>query len=582
MENITITYQSEHGTVPAAKKVSADGVSTWYLPNFGYIPSPRIIARGLNDGLNDNETCDYMPYMLVRNEADQLNYIIAFDYENVKAGIFKVVDFSDYTYGIYVQSPCSVRWNMASAEWFLEERPTFEEVTSLILPVKCSHTSETGVYYMTIGNEDGQIGMTNYPDYPARWRIFWASAFAKQTIPGLSNLNIKWETPEPLDYDCYFLNAIADLPTLEADGYTFKGWYLNGELVEGNYPINSDVTLTAMWEANAPATVDYTITYVTAHGTAPNAKTVTVNEGESYVLTAADLPTLKINYNYGYAFTGWTADGATILSVGDTISADTVLTAVWRDNPFVFYDTDIGTAPANKFVTANEDGSYTFTEADLPTLEADGYIFNGWLLNGSLVSVGDTIIFSSLQITLYASWVSATKTLVITYVTAHGTAPEAKTVTVNEDGSYTLTKADLPAITAEGYIFNGWVINGKGMAKVGDTISADTVLYASWNEATEDYVISYSTEHGTKPANKTVTVDYGESYALTAADLPTLEAEGYIFGGWLLDGVPVNVGDTINDNSTLVAVWSEDIVSTFNKAWAMLGYVIGTRLRDMR
>lgn len=170
----------------------------------------------------------------------------------------------------------------------------------------------------------------------------------------------------------------------------------------------------------------------------------------------------------------------------------------------------------------------------------------------------------------------------ISYRTAHGTAPNAKTVTVDYGESYTLTEADLPAITAEGYVFNGWAINGKGMAKAGDTISADAVLYASWNEATEDYVISYSTEHGTKPANKTVTVDYGESYALTAADLPTLSAEGYIFGGWLLDGVPVNVGDTINDNSTLVAVWSENIVSTFNKAWAMLGYVIGTRLRDMK
>lgn len=44
-------------------------------------------------------------------------------------------------------------------------------------------------------------------------------------------------------------------------------------------------------------------------------------------------------------------------------------------------------------------------------------------------------------------------------------------------------------------------------------------------------------------------------YALTAADLPALEAEGYQFQGWSLDGAYVFPGDTINSNVTLEAVW---------------------------
>jgi hypothetical protein len=115
---------------------------------------------------------------------------------------------------------------------------------------------------------------------------------------------------------------------MEADSYIFKGWSLNGELIEGNYPINNDVTLTAVWEVDAPKTVDYTITYETAYGSAPNAKTITVNEGESYTLTEADLPILSAD---GYIFCGWSVNGQ-IISAGYTVSTDTTLTAVWVED----------------------------------------------------------------------------------------------------------------------------------------------------------------------------------------------------------------------------------------------------------
>ena len=45
-------------------------------------------------------------------------------------------------------------------------------------------------------------------------------------------------------------------------------------------------------------------------------------------------------------------------------------------------------------------------------------------------------------------------------------------------------------------------------------------------------------------------------YALTEADLPALEASGYTFNGWSIDGEYVSVGHTINSNVTLVAVWA--------------------------
>lgn len=119
------------------------------------------------------------------------------------------------------------------------------------------------------------------------------------------------------------------LPTLTAEGYVHTGWVdFFGDPVKVGDTFECYPVLTAVWE-EAPATVDYTITYQSAYGTAPTSKMVTVNYGERYILTADDLPTLT---EAGYAFNGWTANG-TAVSVGDTISADTTLVAVWEIVP---------------------------------------------------------------------------------------------------------------------------------------------------------------------------------------------------------------------------------------------------------
>ena len=79
---------------------------------------------------------------------------------------------------------------------------------------------------------------------------------------------------------------------------------------------------------NEPNTVDFTITYQSAYGSATESKTVTVNEGESYVLTDDDLIALEAE---GYLFCGWSVNGE-IISAGYAITADLVLVAVWESD----------------------------------------------------------------------------------------------------------------------------------------------------------------------------------------------------------------------------------------------------------
>lgn len=71
------------------------------------------------------------------------------------------------------------------------------------------------------------------------------------------------------------------------------------------------------------------------------------------------------------------------------------------------------------------------------------------------------------------------------------------------------------------------------------------------------YKITYSTEHGTAPAATNVTVaSEGEAFTLTAELLPVLPN----VGEWTFIGWGKSVGDTITDNTTLVAQWTDQPV----------------------
>ena len=122
------------------------------------------------------------------------------------------------------------------------------------------------------------------------------------------------------------------------------------------------------------------------------------------------------------------------------------------------------------------------------------------------------------------------------------------------------------------YILNGFIMDDISVWESGASeVFVETVAYT----------ITYESAHGTAPASKTVTVNEGESYSLTANDLPIITADGYIFGGWTLNGVLASVGDTISDNSTLVAVW-EKADTEFDWDSFVKGYKVGAALRRKR
>ena len=96
-------------------------------------------------------------------------------------------------------------------------------------------------------------------------------------------------------------------------GYTFAGWYLEGEKFNFNTPVTKDMTLTARWTAN-----QYTITFNTDGGSA--IEPITQDYGTT--ITAPADPTKN-----GYTFAGWTPE------IPATMPAENLtVTAQWRYN----------------------------------------------------------------------------------------------------------------------------------------------------------------------------------------------------------------------------------------------------------
>lgn len=158
------------------------------------------------------------------------------------------------------------------------------------------------------------------------------------------------------------------------DGYTFKGWQLNGTDYDFTQPVAGNITLTAVWEENTPPKpVTHKVTFDTNGGTVVDAQTV--NDGERAVRPAD--PTRD-----GYTFNGWTLDGKSY-DFATPVTGDITLEAQWEENGTpapaahtVRFRTNGGSVIPMQTV---EDGETISRPAD-PT--RPGYAFKGWLLDG--------------------------------------------------------------------------------------------------------------------------------------------------------------------------------------------------------
>lgn len=125
-----------------------------------------------------------------------------------------------------------------------------------------------------------------------------------------------------------------------------------------------------------------------------------------------------------------------------------------------------------------------------PTRE--GYIFNGWLLNGKLFNESTKI---DKDITLKADWISDDKkTYKVVFIFNNNT----KDLEINVEENTKISKPSNP--TKEGYKFLGWYLDNDTY-DFDKEINSDIILFAKWEEQKRDNTSNNSSNNNNSNSN---------------------------------------------------------------------------------
>ena len=293
-----------------------------------------------------------------------------------------------------------------------------------------------------------------------------------------------------------------------------------------------------------PGRVIHTVTVVYGNGTADTVNTYV--DGETINLPAA--PTRD-----GYAFLGW-SDGAETYSPGDgyTVTEDTIITALWKEEYNVVYIYNNGAATGHETVLKGE-------SVILPTPSKSGYAVLGWTCSdGKVYDGGDSVVIWG-NTTFEASWVRHPDT---PYV------PEPSEPVEPDVPSFPFY--DVPAsawyYTAVKYVYDNKLMDGVDTyefapnatltrARVWTIIArmsgVDTTGGSSWYAKAQEWVITNGISDGENP-----------TAAITRQELVTM-----LYRYAQIKGYDVSVGESTNILSYVdAASISEYAMSAFQ--WA--------------
>ena len=307
----------------------------------------------------------------------------------------------------------------------------------------------------------------------------------------------------------------------EREGYTFRGWYLNGAPVAEDDTVTGDITLVALWSE-----IRYTVRFLDGDQLVA-ALTVT----EKGTVTAPALGARE-----GYTFEGW-FNGETRFDFDAPVTDDVTLTAKWSAAEYtVSFETGGGTAVSDQTVVHGG-------KISVPQIpEREGYVFTGWYFNGTAWDFEEMTVSGGM--TLVAGWKAREYT--VKFDPNGGSAVAEQSVVYNG----TATMPEQPV--REGYVFEGW-FSGETQFDFAAAITGDVTLTAKWSP--RGYSISYVLGGGANAAGN-------PSGYTVESDTITLGAptrEGYTFAGWYdaeeNGNLVTQIAAGSKGNITLYAAW---------------------------
>lgn len=312
-------------------------------------------------------------------------------------------------------------------------------------------------------------------------------------------------------------NSLLSVTTPTSTAYViFNGWTVDGE------PIDlSTYRITANTRIIADITYKYEVNFI-VDGANHNSQIVLKDSN----VTIPVKPTKN-----GYVFDGWTLDGNSIVDLDNyTVTQNVTFMAKFTklySVVFKYEETTLKTETVKS-------GNY----ATAPTASSTAYkVFNGWKVNGVLISVSDyritadTVFVADITYKYDVKFIAEGKTLDTQIVEKYGkpTAPANPTKT--------------------NYVFVGWSVDGTNTVDISQyIISENTTFTAIFTIQT--FTVTFKNGDTTV---STQVINYGD-YA-TAPKNPT-KADS-IFVGWSLDGYnTVDISKTaITSNTMFIALF---------------------------
>ncbi len=330
------------------------------------------------------------------------------------------------------------------------------------------------------------------------------------------------------------------VPTRE--GYTFKGWTLNGNTFTNENRVTNDITLVATWELNK-----FNVTFeVGSRGILDGEKTRTLN-AIGYELPT---PTTKP----GATFKGWKLNG-TAFATGTILNGNITLVADYDITGYTVtlsYPSGAFLYEGETLIDEDQDGEYVnlydVTGFTLPIVERTGYTFKGWKLNGETFNAttltDDVTLVADLEISKYKLVYYKNQTDLINGEPRY----DEQEVVYGEDFSYIGDPEEF------GKTFLGWkaYINGVPVDfEEGEWDYEQNIdVYATWVNDTFKIKWVASTDNSAKFADET-TEKITTPEVLNLDDADIIEAIpvdelGRDFLGWKYDNGTTDAGDDID------------------------------------
>ncbi|MCQ5042398.1 InlB B-repeat-containing protein [Dysosmobacter welbionis] len=358
------------------------------------------------------------------------------------------------------------------------------------------------------------------------------------------------------------------LTAMPNEGYHFKEW----EVISGGVTIkddkflmpNDNVEVRAIFEEDAPAPTEFTITVKTDGNGTASASHVKAVAGTEITLTATP--------KTGYHFKEWQ-----VMSGGVTIKDDKFLMP--NDNVEVkaIFEKDAPPAPTEFTITVKTDGNGTVfashvkavadTEITLTAMPNEGYHFKEWqVMSGGVTIKDNKFLMPSANVEVKAIFEKnappAPTEFIVTFDGNGGTPSVGSMTTTNRK----LTS--LPSASRSGsYSFDGWYTEKSGGTKIttATVFSAKTTVYAHWtytggggggyNPPVTYYTLRFETGGGSDIPS--VREAYNTYIDLTKY-VPTWR--GHTFIGWYTERSLMNKvsGVYLTKDMTVYALWRVD------------------------